>query len=650
MFRPPLALALTLLLGTSAIAQQAAPVAPPPLPATAPPAAPSQELVVDVTGGISAPMPIAIPAMATPAVVNTAAKPTDVMGRELAQIVTNDLKNSGLFNPLPPAQLRTVMFPEVTAPAFDYWGGSGAQALVQGFVRANGDGTLTVGCYLYDVSARTELARQGFVVSPGDWRRAAHKCADTVYARLTGEGPYFDSRIVYVSETGPKGRRIKRLAIMDQDGANHRFLTNGQSIVLTPRFAPNQQSIVYMSYLNDKPSIYVYDIGSGRQRLVVSNVSLAFAPRFSPDGRSILFSMAQSGNTDLYRVAADQFARHRHRRQLFARRPPHRVRKRSFGRAAALCDERRRFKPAAHQLRWRTLRHAGVEPARRPDRLHQTRRRVPHRRNERERRRREIADQQLAGRGAELVAQWPRHHLPALDARRVGAGQQRQGRPVVGRFDRGQRTQDPDSARWLRPGMGTASAVSLLLGAVTGTISHSRRPIMARFTTTLLLATALVTTAACSKKRPEVLPPAPGEAPVDPNAGTGTGPVTGAAVPGSAEDFKRSITSDTVNFGLDMYDIDGTARGILDSQSDWLQRYPNVRITVEGHADERGTREYNLALGDRRANSAKNYLVSRGVSAARITTISYGKERPAALGSDEASWAQNRRAVTVVLN
>jgi peptidoglycan-associated lipoprotein len=173
---------------------------------------------------------------------------------------------------------------------------------------------------------------------------------------------------------------------------------------------------------------------------------------------------------------------------------------------------------------------------------------------------------------------------------------------------------------------------------------------MAKFTTTLLLATALVTTAACSKKRPEVLPPAPGEAPVDPNAGAGTGPVTGAAVPGSAEDFKRSITSDTVNFGLDMYDIDGTARGILDSQSDWLQRYPNVRITVEGHADERGTREYNLALGDRRANSAKNYLVSRGVSAARITTISYGKERPAALGSDEASWAQNRRAVTVVLN
>lgn len=171
---------------------------------------------------------------------------------------------------------------------------------------------------------------------------------------------------------------------------------------------------------------------------------------------------------------------------------------------------------------------------------------------------------------------------------------------------------------------------------------------MARLTTTLLLTAALVTTAACSKKRPEVLPPAPGEQ-VAPPTGP-TGPVGGQVVPGSSEDFKRSVTSDTINFGLDMIDIDATARGILDSQVGWLQRYPNVRVTIEGHADERGTREYNLALGDRRANSAKNYLVARGISPARITTISYGKERPLALGSDEESWAQNRRAVTVVLN
>ncbi len=291
-----------------AFAQTAAVLPPQTLPpqTISPQTTPTQTpppLEVSVTGGISAPLPIAVPVMPTSAVVQTAAGSTDALGRQLADIVTADLKNSGLFSPLGPNALRPVAFPEVTEPQFDYWGGTGAQALVQGFVRANGDGTLTVGCYLYDVSARTELMRQGFVVSPSDWRRAAHKCADMVYTRLTGEGPYFDSRVVYVSETGGKQRRIKRLAIMDQDGANHRFLTNGQSIVLTPRFAPNQQSIVYMSYLGDRPSIYVYDIGSGRQRLVVANANLTFAPRFSPDGRYIVFSMAIGGNTDIYRAA-----------------------------------------------------------------------------------------------------------------------------------------------------------------------------------------------------------------------------------------------------------------------------------------------------------------------------------------------------------
>ncbi|WP_082463779.1 Tol-Pal system beta propeller repeat protein TolB [Sphingomonas sp. Leaf17] len=261
-------------------------------------------LEVSVTGGVNEPMTIAIPAMPTSAVVQTPAGSTDALGRQLADIVSNDLRNSGLFKPRTAAELRMPGFAEVTAPSYDYWGGTGAQALVQGFVRANGDGTLTVGCYLYDVFSKIELTRQGFVVSPSDWRRAGHKCADMVYTRLTGEGAYFDSRVVYVSETGPKGRRIKRLAIMDQDGANSRFLTNGQSIVLTPRFAPNQQSIVYMSYLNNRPAIYVYDIGTGKQRLVVQNASLNFAPRFSPDGRNILFSMAQGGNTDIYRVSS----------------------------------------------------------------------------------------------------------------------------------------------------------------------------------------------------------------------------------------------------------------------------------------------------------------------------------------------------------
>ena len=262
------------------------------------------QIRVDINGGIAAPMPIAIPAMPTPAITPTAAGDTGDLGSRVAQVVTDDLKSSGLFAPLGPNAVNKVAFNQVTAPDFPYWGGTGAQALVQGFVQANGDGTLTVGCYLYDIFAKNELTRAGFVVAPAAWRRAAHKCADTVYARLTGEGPYFDSRVVYVSETGPKNHRIKRLAIMDQDGANHRFITNGQNIVLTPRFAPSQQAIVYMSYVGMKPRIYSYNVGSGTQRLVVDLPNMTFAPRFSPDGRYILFSMAVGGNTDIYRVAA----------------------------------------------------------------------------------------------------------------------------------------------------------------------------------------------------------------------------------------------------------------------------------------------------------------------------------------------------------
>ncbi|OYY91231.1 MAG: peptidoglycan-associated lipoprotein [Sphingomonas sp. 28-66-16] len=170
---------------------------------------------------------------------------------------------------------------------------------------------------------------------------------------------------------------------------------------------------------------------------------------------------------------------------------------------------------------------------------------------------------------------------------------------------------------------------------------------MARLTTKLLIATAVLATAACTTKREEALPPAP----VGSQAPGYQQPTTGnAIIPGSAADFLRSVTSDTIHFALDQFDIDPEARAILDSQSAWLTKYPNVRVTIEGHCDERGTREYNLALGDRRANAAKNYLAARGVSPMRITTISYGKERPIALGSDEASWAQNRRAVTIVIN
>lgn len=260
------------------------------------------QLSVDVTDESGNDLVIAIPAMPTPQSAPTAAGTTDALGRQVAEVVASDLRGSGLFRPIGPAQVRNITFPEVTAPQFDYWPGTGAQALVQGFVRANGDGNLTVGCYLYDVALRSELVRQGFVVQPSDWRRAAHKCADTIYSRLSGESPFFDSRIAYIAETGPKGNRTKRLAIMDSDGANHRFITNGQAIALTPRFSPDYKQIVYLSYLNNRPRVFVYDIGTGKQRLVYEAQGATLAPRFSPDGRTILFSMATGGNTDIYSI------------------------------------------------------------------------------------------------------------------------------------------------------------------------------------------------------------------------------------------------------------------------------------------------------------------------------------------------------------
>jgi len=166
---------------------------------------------------------------------------------------------------------------------------------------------------------------------------------------------------------------------------------------------------------------------------------------------------------------------------------------------------------------------------------------------------------------------------------------------------------------------------------------------MARLTNMLLVTVALAAaTTGCAKKHPAELPPVAGPAPQD-QSGT-------SVRPGSRADFERSVLSNTIHFALDRYDIDPQSQRILDSQVQWLRQWPNVPISLEGHCDERGTREYNLALGDRRANAAKNYLVARGVNPGRISTISYGKERPLALGSDEASWAQNRRAVTIVLN
>ncbi len=260
------------------------------------------QIKIDVTDETSADVVIAVPVMPSPQAVTTEAGSTDVLGRQVAEVVASDLRGSGLFKPVGPAGVRAISFGEVTAPQFESWGS--AAVLVQGFVRANPAGDVTVGCYVYDVALKSELTRAGYVVAPRDWRRAAHKCADSIYGRLSGESPFFDSRVAYIAETGPKGARVKRLAIMDSDGANHRFLTNGQNIVLTPRFSPDYKSIVYLSYAGQRPRIYVYDLGTGKQRLVTEGGSAAFAPRWSPDGKTILYSMATAGNTDIYAISA----------------------------------------------------------------------------------------------------------------------------------------------------------------------------------------------------------------------------------------------------------------------------------------------------------------------------------------------------------
>ncbi len=265
---------------------------------------PAQAVIrVDINSGIAQPLPIAVPGFVATAPGTTEAGSTADLGVRIAQVIANDLKSSGLFRPLDPAAYTTQVTPDdVMRPQYAAWRTVAAQALVTGNVTVNADGGLTIGCYAYDVFSAEELARQGFVTTAAGWRRAAHKCADLVYSRLTGETGYFDSRIVYVSETGPRTRRIKRLAVMDQDGAGHRFLTQGQNLVLTPRFAPNQQTLTYMSFEGNRPRVWLYTLGSGRQEAIGDFPNMSFAPRFSPDGSNLVFSMSVGGNTDIYRM------------------------------------------------------------------------------------------------------------------------------------------------------------------------------------------------------------------------------------------------------------------------------------------------------------------------------------------------------------
>ncbi len=248
-------------------------------------------LKIDITKGNVEPMPIALPDLAGSSV-----------GRDIMAVVSADLERSGLFRPLSQGAFIEQITAATVTPRYADWRQINAAALVTGSVVDAGGGKLKVAFRLWDVYGEEQIAGKEYNTFTTNWRRIAHIISDEIYKRLTGEGGYFDSRIVYVAESGPATKRIKRLAIMDQDGANHKFLTDGKFLVLTPRFSPNSQEILYMSYAGKQPRVFLRDLQTGREESLGAFDGMSFSPRFSNDGRSIVMSIAQGGSTNLYRM------------------------------------------------------------------------------------------------------------------------------------------------------------------------------------------------------------------------------------------------------------------------------------------------------------------------------------------------------------
>ena len=256
----------------------------------------SGPLRIEITEGVIEPLPFAVPDFIAenPAAAEYA--------QSIARVVAADLSGTGLFREIPrDAYISRVTSFDSTIQYSD-WKAINAQAVVTGAVSVGSDGRLTVKFRVFDVFADAQLGDGlQFGGSASSWRRMAHKVADAVYSRITGEGGYFDSRVVFVSESGPKDSRLKRLGIMDYDGANLQYLTDNSSIVLAPRFSPGGERILYTSYETGSPRVFLLDVGSVQRRpLDVPAESMTFAPRFGPDGQTVLFSLTQGGNSDLY--------------------------------------------------------------------------------------------------------------------------------------------------------------------------------------------------------------------------------------------------------------------------------------------------------------------------------------------------------------
>ena len=254
------------------------------------------ELRVDITRGHVEPLPIALVDLA-------GSNEADAeVGRKITQVITRNLERSGLFRAIDPAAFISEPSGMTVRPRFQDWRIINAQALVTGRVVPSDTGRLMVEFRLWDVFAEQDLVGLKLSGSVEAWRPIAHTMSDKIYERLTGESGYFHTRVVYIAETGPPDKRIKRLAIMDQDGHNLRYLSDGRHLVLTPRFSPTAQEITYLSYERGVPKVYLRHIDTGQQELLGDFPGMTFAPRFSPDGNFVVMTLAQDGNSEIYEM------------------------------------------------------------------------------------------------------------------------------------------------------------------------------------------------------------------------------------------------------------------------------------------------------------------------------------------------------------